>query len=122
MKEKFAVIQIGGSQHIVSEGSIIDINRVQGNVGDKIKITDVFLYTDGKEVEIGNPTVNYEVTVEIMKQYRGKKIDVRIFKAKARYRRKIGHRQTLSQLKITKIAAKPSASKKSTSRGKTAKK
>jgi large subunit ribosomal protein L21 len=124
MKEKFAVIKIGGSQHIVSEGDSIDINRIPGKAGDRVEITDVLLVSEGKTVDVGNPTVGYVVKAEISKQYRGDKVETRIFKAKPRYRKKRGHRQPMTQLKIKKISkktAKPSTSKTSTSRRKTAK-
>jgi len=133
MKDVFVVIEIGGTQHIVSVGHEIDINHIDGKVGDKIAIDKVYLRQDDKDTDIGNPTLDYTVTAEILKQFKGPKLYVRKYKAKARYRRTYGHRQVLTRIKITRIAkktattqtksqvkpkAKPSAKRKSTTKAK----
>lgn len=110
MKDIFVIIEIGGTQHIVSVGDEIEINHIEGKAGDKISIDKVYLRQDDKDTDIGNPTLDYTVTAEILEQLKGPKLYVRKYKAKARYRRKYGHRQHLTRLKITKItkAAKKS--------------
>jgi len=123
MKDTFVVIELGGSQHIVSEGDELTVNRIEGNIGDTITIEDVLLHKDEKNTEVGDPTVNYTVTAEILSHERGKKMTIRTFKAKARYRRRIGHRQELTKLKIAKIAkASGSTAKKAPKKNVPAKK
>ncbi|MEA3356893.1 MAG: 50S ribosomal protein L21 [Patescibacteria group bacterium] len=112
MKNAFVVIEIGGTQHIVSVGDNIDVNRVEGDVGDNIEIDKVYLLQSDQKTEIGSPELPYVVTAEILEQYKAKKIEVRKFKAKARYRRKYGHRQHMTKLKVTKISAKKVGAKK----------
>ena len=110
MKDIFVVIEIGGTQHIVSVDDKIEINRIDGEAGDKIAIDKVYLRQDDKDTDIGNPTLDYIVTAEILEQFKGPKLYVRKYKAKSRYRRTYGHRQHLTRLKITRIAKKPAKS------------
>lgn len=114
MKDAFVVIELGGVQHIVSEGDELTVNHLEGKVGDKIDINDVFLFQGADKTEIGAPTVPYSVKAEIVDQFKGKKIHVRTYKAKARTRRKVGHRQLLTKVRITKITAAASKAAKST--------
>jgi large subunit ribosomal protein L21 len=122
MKDSFVVIKKGGVQHIVSEGDEIVINRIEGDKGSEIKIDDVFLYQDNKDTVVGTPTTGHTVTAEIMRQFKGPKMHVRTYNAKARYRRKKGHRQLLTRLKIKKIAKGNSSSKDKKSKSKSSKK
>ncbi|MFH1547357.1 MAG: 50S ribosomal protein L21 [bacterium] len=108
MKEKFAVIQLGGSQHIVKIGDSIQVNRLEGKAGDTVKIEEVLLYNDGDNVLIGDPFVPYVVELKIDKNIKDKKIDIIKYKAKSRYRKKIGHRQLITLLTVKKITKKSS--------------
>lgn len=110
MKDSFVVITIGGCQHIVSVGDEVTVNHLEGKVGDMLTFDDVLLLQDDSNTEIGKPVLDYTVSAEIVKQYHGPKINVRTFKAKARYRRNIGHRQPLTTLKISRIAKKSARS------------
>lgn len=96
----FAVIKAGGKQYTVAEGDRIEINRMEGKAGDKITLSDVLAVGS----KIGAPLVSgASVTAEIVEHFRGDK--VLVFKKKRRhnYRRKNGHRQDLTALKITGI-------------------
>lgn len=117
MKDSFVIVTIGGCQHIVSVDDEITVNHLEGNVGDILTFDTVLLKQDDSKTEIGKPVLDYTVSAEIVKQYHGPKLNVRTFKAKARYRRNKGHRQPLTTLKITRIAKKPirSASSKKAS-------
>ena len=98
----FAVIRTGGKQYSVSPKDVILVEKLAGNAGDKIIINEV-LATIGK---VGAPLVSgATVEAEILEQTRGDK--VLIFKKKRRhnYRRKNGHRQHLTALRITQINA-----------------
>lgn len=104
---KIAVIKTGGKQYKVAENDKLKIEKIEGEVGDKVKFDEVLLVADesGKEVNIGKPTVA-GVTVEasITKQARAKKVTVIKYKAKIRYRRKLGHKQHFTEVQIGAIA------------------
>lgn len=102
----FAVIKTGGKQYKVKEGQILKIEKIAGKVGDKIGFDKVLLVADegGKEVKVGNPTVSgAKVAAEILEQGRAKKVMVIKYKPKIRYRRKVGHRQMYTKVKIVSI-------------------
>jgi len=104
---KIAVIKTGGKQYKVEEGDKIDIEKLEGKEGKKIDFKEVLLVADenGKEVEIGNPFLKgKKVSGAIEKQFRDDKITVIKYKAKSRYRRKLGHRQHKTLVKIESIA------------------
>jgi len=103
---KYAVIRTGGKQYRVSEGDVVKIEKLAGEVGAKITMDDVLFVGGEGDVKIGAPLVaNAKVTGEIVGQDRAKKIIV--FKKKRRkgYMRRQGHRQYQTALKITAIDA-----------------
>ena len=103
---KYAVIRTGGKQYRVSEGDVVKIEKLTGEVGEKIIMDDVLFVGGEGDVKIGAPLVtNAKVTGEIVGQDRAKKIIV--FKKKRRkgYMRRQGHRQYQTELKITAIDA-----------------
>lgn len=102
----YAVIRTGGKQYRVSEGEVVKVEKLAGEVGDKISLGDVLFVGGNGEVKIGSPLVaDAKVTGEIVGQGRAKKI--RVFKKKRRksYSRQKGHRQYQTTLKITAIEA-----------------
>tara|TARA_B100000408_G_C10252513_1_gene204079 strand:- start:150 stop:464 length:315 start_codon:yes stop_codon:yes gene_type:complete len=103
----FAVLNTGGKQYKVSQGDLIKVEKLESDVGDKVTLSQVLMVGQGEDVEVGSPYVsNCEVTGEVVEQGKGAKIIV--FKKKRRkgYRRKNGHRQRFTQLKITEITRK----------------
>jgi large subunit ribosomal protein L21 len=101
---KYAVIRTGGKQYRVSEGQVVKVEKLAGDVGEKVTLADVLFVGGNDEVKIGSPLVaNASVTGEIVGQIRAKK--VRVFKKKRRksYSRQQGHRQYQTALKITAI-------------------
>ena len=101
---KYAVIEISGEQHLVQEGQVLNVEKIEGNDGSNLKIDKILLFVDGEKVEIGKPYLDkIKVDLQIIKQYKDKKLDVYKYRSKSRYRRKIGHRQQLTQVKINKI-------------------
>ena len=103
---KYAVIQINGRQHRVSEGEELAVDKIEGKKGKKLTFDQVLLIVDGKKRQIGNPLVKKaKVTGEIIDQFKDKKIRVATYKAKSRYRRVKGHRTHLTKIKIKKISA-----------------
>jgi large subunit ribosomal protein L21 len=103
---KYAVIRTGGKQYRVSEGDIVKVEKLAGEVGEKITLGDVLFVGGNDEVKIGAPLVaDAKVTGEILGQVRAKK--VLVFKKKRRksYSRQHGHRQYQTTLRITAIEA-----------------
>lgn len=113
----FAVIYIGGKQYIVREKDELDVELLSIEEGKNVKITDVLLLSDddAKSVKIGTPYVSgVHVECKVMNHGRGEKIKVVKFKAKKRYSKVQGHRQSFTRLKVLKIStvAKKAASSK----------
>ena len=102
--KKFAVIKIAGTQLKVFEGKEYDINKIEGNKGDKVEIPDVLLVVDGDDIKMGDPLVkDSKVVLEITSQKKDAKIDVLKYKAKSRYRKSIGHRALISRVLVKEI-------------------
>ncbi|MBI5619987.1 50S ribosomal protein L21 [Candidatus Gottesmanbacteria bacterium] len=100
----FAIAAIAGKQYKVTKGDTVTVDRLAGNAGDIVTLDRVLLYSDGKKVAVGKPTVaNVTIKAKIIKQEKGEKIDVRRFKSKVRHRRHIGFRPEHSALEIISI-------------------
>ncbi len=103
----YAIITSGGKQYKIEENQDVVVDYLEGKEGDKINIKEVNLISDGDKIEIGKPLVsNAEVLATIKKQIRADKVIAFKFKAKKRYKRKIGHRQPLTVLHAEKIKIK----------------
>lgn len=94
-----AVIKAGGKQYVVKPGQTITIEKISGQPGDKLSL-DTLVKADGDAVEIGVPTLKAKTDVTIVSQDRGDKIMVVKFKNKTRYRRRVGHRQFFTKIKV----------------------
>ena len=100
----YAVMATGGKQYKVQTEDVIDIERIEGDVGGKITFSEILAIGDGKDLKIGTPTIKKaKVEAEIVDQYRGKKLTVFKMKKRKGYRRKQGHRQELTKVKIAAI-------------------
>jgi large subunit ribosomal protein L21 len=100
----YAVIATGGKQYRVNEGDCLRVEKLTGSVGEKVVFDKVLLTGGDGEPKIGTPMLNgAKVEAEITAQDRAKKIVVFKFKRRKNYRRKYGHRQPYTELKITKI-------------------
>ena len=101
---EFAIVQTGGKQYKVQLGELVDVERLDVPVGGKVELTDVRLIANDDNVAIGTPTVQgASVVAEVQEQHRGPKIIVFKYKAKTRYRKKTGHRQSYTRLLIQDI-------------------
>ncbi|MDA2922054.1 50S ribosomal protein L21 [Patescibacteria group bacterium AH-259-L07] len=113
----YAVIKTGGKQYLVKQGDVLRIERIDGEIGENVVFRHVLLAfdSDKDKIEIGKPYVEKNVEAEIIAQEKGKKVVVIKYKPKTRYRKKQGHRQRYTEVKIIKIgpAAKRRAVKKS---------
>lgn len=102
----FAVIKTGGKQFKVVQDELIDVEKLDVEVGETIKIAEVLMVGEGADVKVGNPIVEgAEVTAEVVNQRRDRKVLVFKKKRRQNYRRKAGHRQHKTVLKITGIKA-----------------
>jgi len=100
----YAVVATGGKQYRVEEGNILRIEKIPGEVGDSVTFDDVLMLADGKDVTLGTPMVeNARVSAKILEQGKAKKIIVFKYKRRKRYRRKQGHRQMYTAIRIDGI-------------------
>ena len=113
---KFAVIRTGGKQYKVSEGQVVDIERIAIPMNEVVTFSDVLFVSDGDVMTVGMPLITgFSVSGTVLEHPRGEKIRVSKFKAKARFRRVTGHRQALSRVRIDAIGTKSKSSKASDS-------
>ncbi len=101
---KYAVLVTGGKQYKVSEDDLLEVEHLDTQKDNKVIFSDILLYADEDNVQVGTPYVKgVSVETTVLEHMRGEKIRVAKFKAKARYRRVTGHRQSLTKIKIDKI-------------------
>jgi large subunit ribosomal protein L21 len=99
----YAVIKTGGKQYRVEEGGRLKVEKLEGEVGKKIELTDV-LMVGGDKISVGAPFVKgAAVTAEIVAQDKAKKIIVFKMKRRKNYRRKAGHRQAFTEILVDRI-------------------
>ncbi|MEK7122282.1 MAG: 50S ribosomal protein L21 [Patescibacteria group bacterium] len=99
-----AVIKTGGKQYLVKEGDELKIEKVEGEKDSNLEFEVLMLADeDGEKLELGTPTLGASVQAKVVEQGRGKKVTIIKFKSKSRYRRKTGHRQPYSKVKIAKV-------------------
>ena len=104
---KYAVVKTGGKQYRISEGDVLEVERLSTEGKKEITLDEVLLYTSDGVVSVGTPVVSgVRIQATVLGDTRGKKIKVSKFKAKVRYRRTTGHRQALSKVKIVSIDTK----------------
>ena len=102
----YAIIRSGGKQYRAEVGATIDVDRLPNEVGESLDITDVLLVASGGDTAIGQPNVaGALVKATVVEQFRGKKIIVYKYRQRTNYRRKKGHRQYYTRLRIDDISA-----------------
>lgn len=100
----YAIIKTGGKQYKVSEGDLVRVEKLPYEVGDTVEFDEVLLVA-GDEVKVGSPVVeNAKVTATVEDQNKDKKIVVFKYKPKKQYRKKHGHRQPYTLVKIDSIS------------------
>ncbi len=98
----FAVIQSGGKQYNVAEGDVVRLETLKAEPGETVSLDVMML--GGDEVKVGAPFIDgASVKAEVLEHGRGKKLYIYKFKAKSNYRRKTGHRQGYTAVRITEI-------------------
>lgn len=100
----FAVVKTGGKQYMVKEGDVLDIEKIEGKKAEKAILDQVLLFATDSAVKVGTPTITgMKVEIEIVDQFKAKKVEIMKYKKKTGYRRKTGHRQNKTKVKILKI-------------------
>lgn len=108
----YAIVECGGRQYRAEEGGNLSVEKLPYEVGEQIELDNVLLLSNGAGVQIGQPSVSgASVLATVVDQYRGKKIFVWKYKPKKRYRRRRGHRQYYTKLRIDTIVTGGSAPK-----------
>lgn len=101
----YAVIKTGGKQYRVSEGDLLHVEKLGGSPGDAITFDEVLLVGGGDAIKVGRPTVQgAAVKAQIVAHQKDEKIIIFKFRRRKNYRRKQGHRQPFTAVKITGIA------------------
>lgn len=102
----YAVIKTGGKQYRVEEGSTLAIERLEGEPGTKVSFDEVLLVGTEETTKLGRPTLQGAVVgATIVEQGRGKKVIIFKFRRRKNYKRKKGHRQYFTRVRIDSIAA-----------------
>ena len=102
----YAVIQTGGKQYRVAEGETLRVEKLSAATGDKLSFSPLLFADDGGNVQVGKPNVSgIQVEAEVLGQGLGEKILIYKYKRRKSYRRKTGHRQPFTALKIVSITA-----------------
>jgi large subunit ribosomal protein L21 len=102
----YAVIETGGKQYRVSPGEVVKTEKLSGNIGDPVSFDKVLLASDGENVRLGNPYLeDGVVTGRIARHGKDRKIIVFKYKKRKNYRKKQGHRQYFTLIKVEEIKA-----------------
>ncbi|WP_310582553.1 50S ribosomal protein L21 [Deinococcus sp.] len=97
----FAVIMTGGKQYRVAEGDVIKVEKLKGEAGDKLDLTPLFIA--GDKILTGEDAAKFVVSAELVDHGKHKKIYIRKYKSGIQYRKRTGHRQQFTALKIVGI-------------------
>ena len=101
---KIAIIETGGKQYLVTQDSILDIEKLPAEKGGKITFEKVLLTDDGSETKVGNPYLSgAKVSAELIEEGRAAKVTVIRYRQKSRYFKKKGHRQPFTKVRITAL-------------------
>lgn len=111
----YAVIETGGKQYRVQEGDVITVEKLNAEVGETVTFDKVLVLGEGKDVKVGTPYIDAAVTGTVVENGKGQKVIIFKYKAKKDYRKKQGHRQPYTMVKIESLggaAPKKAAAKK----------
>ena len=101
----YAVVKTGGKQYRVQKEDVVLVEKLNANDGDQLVLSDVLMLGDGKKVTLGTPLINdAAVMAQVIRQTRGPKITMIYKRRRKNSRRKQGHKQDLTLLKIIDIA------------------
>ena len=104
---KIAIIETGGKQYLVEEGSVLKVEKIKGSykVGDTIDFENILLTDDGAKTEVGAPYIKgAKVSAELIEEGRNQTVTVIKYRQKSRYFKKRGHRQPYAKIKVTALS------------------
>jgi large subunit ribosomal protein L21 len=102
----YAVVKTGGKQYRVSPGDTIEVEKLPHEVGDAVELDQVLLVVSGSGAKIGQPLVEgAKVKATVTRQAKGRKVIIFKYRSSSRYRRKKGHRQYYTRLRVDEIVA-----------------
>ncbi|MCQ4625452.1 50S ribosomal protein L21 [Corynebacterium sp. CCUG 69979] len=99
----YAIVKSGGKQHKVAEGDLIRVEKIEGEAGDSVALTPVLLVDGANVKSTADDLSKVSVSAEIVEHGKGPKINILKYKNKTGYKRRMGHRQPNTTLKITGI-------------------
>ena len=100
----YAVVKSGARQYRASVGDTIVVERLPAEVGQQLELDEILLVADGERVEIGQPTVEgAKMLATVVAQEKGPKIRIFKYHPRKRYRRRAGHRQRYTRLRVDEI-------------------
>lgn len=101
----YAIVETGGKQYMVRPGNLVDVEKLAGEVGATITLDSVLAKSDGTTLTVGAPAVaGATVQATVVKQFRADKVIAFRKKRRKGYKKKRGHRQSMTQIKIESIA------------------
>ena len=101
----YAVVKTGGKEYRVTQGDLIRVEKLEGNVGDQVELKDVLMVSKEGEAQFGTPHLtNVIIKGEIVQEGKGEKVLTYKMKRRKNYRRFKGHRQTYTTLKVNDIS------------------
>ena len=100
----YAIVKTGGKQYKVAEGDVIEVEKLDGEAGAEIALTPILLVDGATVTHDADTLAKANVTAEVVAQTKGPKIRIHKFKNKTGYHKRMGHRQRLTQVKVTGIS------------------
>lgn len=101
----YAIVETGGKQYKIAEGDIFTIEKLKDHkAGDSVVFDKILVLDDGKTTTVGTPYIEgATITVDLIEEGKGKKIDIMKYKAKSRYKRRLGHRQPFAKISVKSL-------------------
>lgn len=100
----YVIVECGGRQYRAEEGNSFSVEKLPYEVGEQIELENVLLLADGDKIQVGQPSVSgASVKATVVDQFRGAKIFVWKYRPRKRYRRRQGHRQSYTRLRVDEI-------------------
>jgi large subunit ribosomal protein L21 len=101
------IVKTGGTQYVASKGDVIIVDKLEGEAGTSVELTEVVAVVDGDKTLVGSPFIKgAKVVAEIVRQGKAKKINAFNYKPKKNERKRWGHRQPETHIKVTEVVAK----------------
>lgn len=101
----YAIFKSGGKQYRVAAGDIIEVEKLEGEAGTAVTFSEVLFHGEGADFKTGSALSGAKVLAEVVEQFKGPKLLSFKYRRRKGYHRSVGHRQKLTRVKITSIAA-----------------